>query len=190
MIPLTGAFQVKEFYIHWISNPHCQGSVLWPSSLALGPCFKIHYWLLNEAPIQCASLAQMADFGGGVNSHSPHQARFPCSQSLKAGLTQTLRTQLLQKGCWPHGPHALTLPSCHTSALWRALTGLGCRELKAFPDSLYRQSLPTSQDFQCQLSDTFFAFLSLFREPAEGGLQVMFRSLALALLSTKSQKHM
>lgn len=61
--------------------------------------------------------AQMADFGGGVNSHSSHQARFPCSQSLKVGLTQMLRTQLLQKGCWLHVRHALSLPLPVTQVL-------------------------------------------------------------------------
>ena len=67
---------------------------------------------------------------------------------------------------------------------------LAAETWKPFQTASTEQSLPTSQDFQCQLSDTFFSFLSLFREPAEGGLQVMFWSLALALLSTKCQKHM
>ena len=49
---------------------------------------------------------------------------------------------LLKKSCSLHVLHALSLPSCHTSALWRALTGLGCRELKAFAGSLYRAVTP------------------------------------------------
>ena len=43
-------------------------------------------------------MGKMADFGRRVNSHSPHQARFPNSQSFQVGLTHRLRTNAPEEG--------------------------------------------------------------------------------------------
>ena len=78
------------------------------SSLTLASCSKIHYWLLNEAPIWCASLAKTEVFGGEANSHSPHQARFPNSQSFQVGLAHRLRANA-PEGVTAHRP-CIVLP--------------------------------------------------------------------------------
>lgn len=40
----------------------------------------------------------MADFEKGVDSRSPHQARFPCFHSFEVGLTHRLRTKASEEG--------------------------------------------------------------------------------------------
>lgn len=110
----------------------------------------------------------MADFGGGVNSHSPHQASSPILRAFKwawfIGSGQMLLKKVsLNVLC------ALPLPSCHHEYSLKSSYRSLLQKVKSLAKQpLHSSNLPSSQDFGFEVSGTFFVVSFTFQKIGQG----------------------